>query len=358
MNKSTEVIHEDKELLKYLEPKFSWQLARIKLLVMLVTSLLKVQHIGFAKLSNSFRNNAKSDSSFRRIQRFFQKVSFDYDTIANLLFSLCPNKTSITIAIDRTNWQFGKLDINIFMLSICCDGISFPLLWSMLSKRGNSDTLERIELLQRFINLFGKDCIKALVADREFIGNKWFAYLQQEQIPYYIRVRENMWFTKPTKEKIKISWLLQGYKINELYKHPKLLYIDKVLVYVEAMKIEKGELLIIVSFKQHNAIEYYRNRWQIETLFKAFKTKGFNIEDTHLNDIDRINKLIAVVAIAYAWAYKVGQYVHENICAIKIKTHKRRAISLIKYGINFIASAIFKNNQQNLKIAFQVLSCT
>jgi hypothetical protein len=38
----------------------------------------------------------------------------------------------------------------------------------------------------------------------------------------------------------------------------------------------------------------------------ALKTTGFNIEDTHLTDIDRINKLFALVLIAFVWAYKVG----------------------------------------------------
>jgi hypothetical protein len=51
------------------------------------------------------------------------------------------------------------------------------------------------------------------------------------------------------------------------------------------MKLDKQEMLIIVSFKQQNTIETYKDRWQIETLFKAFKTKGFNIEDTHLNKL-------------------------------------------------------------------------
>ncbi len=36
------------------------------------------------------------------------------------------------------------------------------------------------------------------------------------------------------------------------------------------------------------------------------KTSGFNLEDTHLTDIDRIEKLIAIVTIAFCWAYLVG----------------------------------------------------
>jgi Transposase DDE domain len=359
MNKSTKASNEDKALLSFFSLKFAWHLSHLKLLSMLVSSLLKVQHVGLGKLSSAFVGCTEdSSSSYRRVQRFFSSFKINMDAIAKLLFSMCPQKINVTLAIDRTNWQFGKLDINIFMLSICCDGISFPILWQMLPKKGNSNSQERIDLIARFIKLFGKDCIAALTADREFIGGEWLQFLEQQRIAYYIRIRNNMWFTTPNGKRLKMSWVLQSIPINQIYRHSKLLYLDNVLVYVEAMKLQKGEMLIIVSFKQNNAIEIYKDRWQIETLFKAFKTKGFNIEDTHLNQIDRIDKLVAVVAIAYAWAYKVGEYVHNNIKKIAIKTHQRRAFSILKYGLNYIASTLLTNNLKKYRTIFKVLSCT
>ena len=39
--------------------------------MLLVSSLLQVQNIGFAELVNSFNHTAQQDSSFRRIQRIF-----------------------------------------------------------------------------------------------------------------------------------------------------------------------------------------------------------------------------------------------------------------------------------------------
>jgi hypothetical protein len=47
------------------------------------------------------------------------------------------------------------------------------------------------------------------------------------------------------------------------------------------------ELHIIISFcKSESAQKIYKGRWQIETVFRALKTSGFNIEYTHLNDIE------------------------------------------------------------------------
>ena len=53
--------------------------------------------------------------------------------------------------MDRTNWQWGKKNINILMLSITYKGIAIPLFWSLLDKKGNSNTSERIALMERFI---------------------------------------------------------------------------------------------------------------------------------------------------------------------------------------------------------------
>ena len=39
--------------------------------------------------------------------------------------------------------------------------------------------------------------------------------------------------------------------------------------------------------------------------FKSLKSSGSNIEDTHLTDLDRIEKLFTVVMLAFTWAYIV-----------------------------------------------------
>ena len=74
---------------------------------------------------------------------------------------------------------------------------------------------------------------------------------------------------------------------------PGIHYIKGQACYLSAGRV-KGrdgapELQVIVSFNRHDeAVETYRRRWEIETMFRALKSAGFNIEDTHLKDLDRI----------------------------------------------------------------------
>lgn len=76
------------------------------------------------------------------------------------------------------------------MLSITYKGIAIPLFWSLLDKKGNSNTAERIALIERFIVQFGKNKMKGLLADTEFIGADWFKWLKKNQIHFIIRIKK------------------------------------------------------------------------------------------------------------------------------------------------------------------------
>ena len=340
-------------------------LARIKLMSLFIISLCKVQTVNFERLANGFESGVSTSSSLRRIQRFIADFDLNSDLIARFIFMLLPEKDNLCLSIDRSNWQFGCFDINIFMLGICYKGLAFPLLFKMLPKRGNSNTEERIKLLEKFIDLFGKECIEVLVADREFVGDAWIKYLNHNEIKYYVRIRNNFKVYLPRKqEEFKVFWLFNHLKTNEFYSYPHIVRIGNQLCYLSGKKIiekDKGvSFLIIISFKQSGkADEVYAQRWQIETCFKAMKSSGFNIEKTHLKDVDRVKKLILLVMIAYVWCYKVGIYLDQNIKKINRKKHGRNAKSLVRYGLDYISTRLLNQYSKidNINM-FCFLSCT
>lgn len=104
------------------------------------------------------------------------------------------------------------------------------------------------------------------------------------------------------------------------------------------------------------AVATYKQRWQIETCFRAMKFSGFNFEDTHLRNIDRIVRLTAMVCMALVWAYLVGE--HKNLNDIRILKHGKRAKSLVKYGLEEIANVPLKPRYMSIFNVFKFLSCT
>ena len=335
-------------------------LARIKFISLFVIALTKVRTVSFENLARAFDTKAEESSSLRRIQRFIAGYALDADLIAKLIFSLLPNKEKLTLSIDRTNWKFGKTDINIFMLGIVYQGVAFPLLFSMLKKRGNSNSQERINLIERYIKLFGSDTIECIVADREFVGEKWLKYLNDNKLRYYIRIRNNFKVFIPRKNKtVKAFWLFNAFNINEFVYYPNIVKINGQLCYLSGGKLNKGEYLILVSFtKPEKADYYYKQRWQIEMTFRAMKSSGFDIEKTHLSDTKRIEKLVLLILVAFVWAYKVGIHIHQNIKPILIKKHGRKAKTIFKTGLDFITKCFLNDSYKPDFDIFEFLSCT
>lgn len=337
--------------------------ARIKFIGLFIIALSKVQTVNFEKIAVAFENDAKTFSSLRRIQRFIADYILDTSIIARLIFALLPNKPPYRLALDRTNWKFGSKNINILVLSVVYQGVSFPLIFSMMNKFGNSSTTERIELMERYIRLFGALSIDCLLADREFIGDSWIGFLNDNKIRYYIRIRENFKVITPRNGHVnKASWLFNGLKINQFVYHPRIVIVNNQLCYISGSKVfdKKGkpELQIIISFnKPDKANTLYKERWQIETTFKALKSSGFNIEHTHLTEMDRVEKLFALVMIAFVWAYKIGIYL-DSLKPITIKKHGRKAYSFFKFGLNALAKILNSNDLEEFKKYCCFLSCT
>ncbi|MCQ2283900.1 MAG: hypothetical protein MJZ57_03240 [Bacteroidales bacterium] len=147
------------------------------------------------------------------------------------------------------------------MLAVIHDGVAYPLLFSMLPKKGTSNTQERINLVQRYINLFGEETIDCLLADREFVGERWI-----------------------------------------------------------------------------------------------MKSAGFNIEDTHLTDIERIEKLLLLVMMAFVWCYNIGEFVNLNLKSIRILKHGRKAKSIFRYGLDIVTEFLTRGRNDYDVPIFGILS--
>jgi len=364
--KSIKVEYKSTELISILRQSLSGKmnLARIKFFGMFICALCKVQSVGFEKLATAFESPAQSGSSLRRIQRFVAEYMLDTDLITRLIFKMLPHKPPYRLAMDRTNWKFGQTNINVLTLAIVYDGVAFPIMISMLDKRGNSNTNERMAMINRYIRLFGDETIDCLLADREFVGEHWIEYLNSYQIRYYIRIRENFYVENPRTGKcLKASWMFNYLKCGQCRFLHRIYRVNGQLCYLSASKVKnkdgKPELQIIIAFnKPENAQQIYKERWQIETAFRALKSSGFNIEDTHLTDLNRIEKLFSIVMVAFAWAYVVGVFANEYIKPIRILKNGRKAKSLFKYGLNIITNVLINyRNTMNIDV-FKFLSCT
>ena len=335
------------ELSSILKQYFFIHGARIALIAQMVIALIKVRNVCLSEIAAGFAGNAQISSNEKRISRFLKDFPFDMKSFCRFVSHFLPEGKWV-IAVDRTVWEFGTQKINILMLAVVYKGVSIPLMWKMLTKdessdigkKGNSNTQERIELMQEFIRLFGKERIEAVCADREFIGDEWFGWLNNEGIQINIRIKNNQKISDARGNEKKASHLFRDLKVGQTKTLKGKRRCGDVFVWVSGTRLPSGELLIVVSFNNpETSLDTYAKRWQIETMFACLKTRGFRFESTHLKDLERISKLLAIVCIAFVWVYLTGSQL-DNLKSIVIKKHGYRAKSIFRYGFDYLRNLL------------------
>lgn len=224
--------------------------------------------------------------------------------------AMAASRRSRCWAAVMTNWKVGAKDVNLLVLCIVARRVRIPVLWSMLEGCGNSGTQERKALIERYIGIFGLASIRMLLADREFVGSKWFEFLVENNIPFAIHERGDL---------------------------TAILDDGRVIALAFAAKRRSDGTLIIVATNRRPlaALHDYKKRWQIECLFGDTKTRGLNMEDTGLTQPAKLGLLTAIVALALAWAHACASTVKGRV-DIERASHRYRRKSWFRTGFDML----------------------
>ena len=343
-----------------LRPHLAWHGARLSFVAAFLIALFRVKTVNFSELAIAFSGKAQTESNYKRLQRFFRHYELDYAAIAHTVVALMGMPEPWVLSIDRTEWKFGSCTFNVLMLAVEHEGIAFPLCWHLLDKEGCCNTEERAQLFNQYLACFSGRQIDCLTGDREFIGQEWFKYLLSEPCtPFRIRIRDNHLLVTGNRS-LSARIVFQDLQVGQMkvLRHRRKLWGHRL--YIAALRLEDGSLLVVATQKApQSAIADYAKRWSIETLFGILKSRGFRLEDTHLQDGERLSKLLALLTLALCWAVLTGEWLHQ-LKPIALKKHGRRAKSLFRYGFDYLRTICFdldRKMEQFLNV-LQFLSCT
>ncbi len=295
-----------------------------------------------SKIAVAFETSVEFLSTYRQIQRFLgnlKPVKIDY-------LRLLKMSGKLKVAIDRTEWKFGKVWINILTVSVVYKGVAIPLMWQTTSQKGNARASEHRQIIERLIAEIGKERIEAIYGDREFASQELFSFLLAERIDFRIRLKtshlaggmsfKTRWRNLPERVKLRGKVKVEVFGLK---------------VYISCVKLKKGdktEYLIVASgAKSKNALAEYKIRWAIETMFGCLKSRGFEMEETHLTDTRKISKLLMLLALALCLAMLTGEIKTQitRTVKMKLKNNGRYAKSLFRIGLDALQNVLF-----NIKI--------
>lgn len=305
---------------------------RQEFLVDLIEGVIKSRSVVFSEIADKIDKDIKTSSIERRIQDFFQKVNFDYQQLILFLLSFV-HHSKLILSIDRTEWDFGKLQVNILCVVVSIGKLGVPLYFELLDNNsGNSNWEDRIKLFQSLIKSIGQDRIDIILMDREFIGHKWLLWLKKKKIDFCVRVPKSHKILLPDGFKTTAEELL----IERTKVCLSNVVVDKASVNLCVTYGADGKLLYLIGTIPAKKLQkWYKKRWSIEVFFQALKGRGFNLEQSNLKCFEKYRKLFAVVSMAYTICWAVG-IEQSRQKPVKRKNHGYPQYSVFRRGLNLI----------------------
>ncbi len=324
---SMETLHE------HFKPYLGLSKARLNCFLMLVLAVIGQRTVSLVWLARHPHTAAKAESVYRRFQRFFASCVLPARRVGALVLALAPKPANgWVLAMDRTNWKFGRTHINILVVSVILNGVGLPIAWRVLpksTKRGNSRRFHRIALMEEVLSILPRADIRVLTMDREFVGDCWLGWLGVVGIPFVVRLKSNALVGgRPA------SWWCERNRWRRFAGEMHEVFGGKFHFAAKRIRNGRDAHLAVISrdFQGAAALEIYQMRWGIETLFSHLKRRGYQFEDTHMTKGSRIGKLMGVLAVAFALSYQWGRKLEQE-AGIKLKTHGHRAKSVFRQGL-------------------------
>ncbi len=253
----------------------------------------------------------KTDSHYRRLTRFFNDKTAQYKLWKWLIVWLLEyikrwdgRSRSLYLTLDGTSWQLGSHQIHLLVVCLVYRGVSLPLLWHDLGKKGHSSQQERKRLLQQAMKLYPLTGF-CLLADREYEGKEWFKFLTDNKINFIIRLPKASYKADISAGGKAYSALLKralkGRTVSQWFTLEGCRYQFVALCHQDGPQSTDPLVLLVsnLSWSKHTIAQRYRIRWTTECFFKHLKSNGFDLEELGFQSPQKIRLLVAIVVVLY-----------------------------------------------------------
>lgn len=243
------------------------------------------------------------------------------------------------------------------MMHVIYKGRALPLLWRVRQcPKGHFPEDLHIALVDLVSTLIPEGTKVVFLGDGEFDGIKLQKTMNEA----------GWWYACRTSKGNTATWENQTFDVAELgacLKPGRLIELKEVAVtrkaYGPVMLLccwAKGhaEPLYLVSnmSSAEEAINYYQKRFRIETFFSDQKSRGFNIQKSHLTDPQRLSRLLIAACLAYLWVVYLGSLCDQEGWREIIHRKKRCDLSLFQLGLRLLE--YFLNEDLPITVQFYV----
>jgi hypothetical protein len=277
-------------------------------LALLAATMLDVRSANLMDLAASLPRAAERlDMRYQWISRLLGNPLIDADAVMapygrELLARLAADGRRVVLMIDQTRATERH---QVVMVAARVGGRALPLAWRVKATPGAIGFAEQRAALAAVAGLLPAGVGPVLMGDRFYGTPDLIAWCRRRGWSWRLRLKHDLLVFEGGGETTLAACfaagahLLRGVELTE----------KRVATHV-AMVQEPGhrEPWIIALSEAptvHRAFDYGL-RWGVEAMFSDFKTRGFGLEDSHIQRPGRLGRLILVMALALFWAVSTG----------------------------------------------------
>lgn len=281
------------------------------------------------RMSKILGQKLQFETAYGRMKRFFQtgnsKGIFQFVFI--LVVNTFGKSPECYLLLDRTNWKYGKIHINLLVIGLLYRDVFIPLIWLDLGRAGNSNSQQRLDLLDKLLLWWPLTNVSMpklhIAGDREFIGFNWFKGLEKRGIKYVMRIpasfKLELWYNGKIKDRKLGLKIIQRYLSTSCKTYVEAVLLSELIVRLTAFDNDssrgKAKYIFLMTNMENmsEASKFYRKRYKIEICFKHLKNNGLRLEELSIQGQHKIDLMFAVLTLIYAMAIQKGIVHFEQI---------------------------------------------
>jgi hypothetical protein len=312
----------------------------------MVVGLLVSKTIHLGQWGMQREGNAVAASKERQISRWLHNPKIKPDAVYRDFVTgalLSWSEQTALLALDSSVlWE----KYVIVRISLVYRGRALPLAWKVL-KQGSASVsfVSYAPVLQEASRLLPPHCHAVLLADRGFVDVDLMQLAVRLGWHFTIRTKGSLWVYRAFKPRCKVSALVppQGeirlistIQVTERRFGP----VHLVLAHVRTAKGYELWALISDRPTSLDTLDEYGLRFDIEENFLDDKSAGFQLEASELRDVDALDRLCLVLAVATLYLTSTGTALVTLGRRHLVDAHWNRGLSYLQIGWRYLLRAL------------------
>jgi hypothetical protein len=318
------------------EPKGN--LARhLETLVFMVSGIIAGQSCQLPKMASHVPGDVHPDSRTKQMSRWVQNETITFGLyflpfVQPLLERLAAIRP-LVLVMDGSAVARGCVTL---MVSVLYAHRAIPIGWLVIEgAKGHFPTQTHLALVREVHARVPEAATVIFLGDGEFDSPDLQAEVAGYGWEYACRTAKNIQFLSDDEwSRLADLGVTRGQRVfRKGVAFTKAAYGPVTVIAWWGARYKEPIYLVSNMASVQRACDWYRKRMHIETFFSDQKSRGFQLDRSHLSDPERVHRLMFAASLAYLWIIYLGTVAQDDDWVSVIHRRHRCDLSLFQLGL-------------------------